>query len=81
MTVQADDDGFSTWEARWAESLRGSRLPPGGDVGDAVDLGPLKGNKGDQQYAVPRGARAGTVTIWCRAFTVAFGSARLRVAG
>ena len=50
---------------------------PGGGVKDAVDLGGLKGNKGDQQYDVPAGAEAGAVVIWCRAFTVAFGTATL----
>jgi hypothetical protein len=50
------------------------------DLGDVVDLGGLKGNKGDQQYDVPASAdlkRHRTVVIWCRAFSVAFGSARL----
>ena len=50
---------------------------PGGSVKDAVDLGGLKGNKGNQQYDVPAGAEAGAVVIWCRAFTVAFGTATL----
>lgn len=52
----------------------------GGDVGDFVDLGGLKGNKGTQQYELPAGldpARHGTVVVWCRAFSVAFGSADL----
>ena len=50
---------------------------PGGGVEDAVDLGKLKGNKGNQQYDVPAGAATGAVVIWCRAFTVAFGTATL----
>ena len=49
----------------------------GSSVKGAVDLGALKGNKGDQQYDVPRDAPDGAVIIWCRAFSVAFGSARL----
>jgi hypothetical protein len=59
------------------------RLVPGvsidGGVDGAVDLGALKGNRGDQQYDLPRDARiAGrTVVIWCRAFSVAFGHAAL----
>jgi hypothetical protein len=50
-----------------------------GGADGAVDLGALKGNRGDQQYAVPAGVRIArrTVVIWCRAFSVAFGSARL----
>jgi len=50
------------------------------DLGDVVDLGALKGNRGDQQYDVSRSVdtkRYRTVVIWCRAFSVAFGSARL----
>jgi electron transfer DM13 len=52
----------------------------GGDVGDHVDLGGLKGNKGTQEYDVPAGTaveRYSTVVIWCRAFSVAFGAADL----
>jgi hypothetical protein len=51
-----------------------------GDVDDLVDLGALKGNKGDQQYAIPRSvalARYSTVVIWCRAFSVLFARAPL----
>jgi Electron transfer DM13 len=59
------------------------RLAPDGSfdggADGAVDLGALKGNRGDQQYAVPAGVDIArrTVVIWCRAFSVAFGSARL----
>jgi hypothetical protein len=53
-------------------------------AGDAfVDLGGLKGNVGDQQYEIPRGADLGRLTkvvVWCRAFSVGFGAASLRVA-
>jgi len=49
----------------------------GSSVRGSVDLGALKGNKGDQQYDVPDGAPAGAVVIWCRAFSVAFGAAAL----
>jgi hypothetical protein len=59
------------------------RLVPG-DSTDAgaeghVDLGALKGNRGDQQYELPAGLDpAGhTVVVWCRAFSVAFAAARL----
>jgi hypothetical protein len=50
----------------------------GGAEGN-VDLGALKGNRGDQQYEIPQSARVGdrTVVIWCRAFSAPFGSARL----
>jgi hypothetical protein len=48
---------------------------------DFVDLGGLKGNVGDQQYEIPRGAdleRLTKVVVWCRAFSVGFGAAPLR---
>jgi len=57
-------------------------VPPGTDVEAGEDLGALKGNKGDQQYEVPGSLSTGdlergSVVIWCRAFSVAFGSADL----
>jgi len=53
----------------------------GGESGN-VDLGALTGNRGDQQYEIPAGAgvAGATVVVWCRAFSAAFGSARLRPA-
>lgn len=60
------------------------RLAPGdtsdGGASGSIDLGALKGNRGDQQYELPRrAALAGrTVVIWCRAFSAPFGSAPLR---
>lgn len=53
---------------------------PAGGVGGGLDLGRLRGNRGTQQYEVPAGTdlrRYGAVVIWCRAFTVAFGTAPL----
>ena len=53
----------------------------GGDLADgAVDLGGLKSTRGDQNYEVPASADAAAfagVTVWCRAFSVAFGTAPL----
>jgi hypothetical protein len=49
-------------------------------VDDFRDLGALKGNKGNQQYELPRGLdldRYTTVVIWCRAFSVNFARAPL----
>jgi hypothetical protein len=50
------------------------------EVDDFEDLGALKGNKGNQQYDIPRGLdldRYSTVVIWCRAFSVNFARAPL----
>jgi hypothetical protein len=50
------------------------------DDGDWVELGKLKGNKGDQAYAIPAGTdldRLGSVSIWCKRFSVSFGAATL----
>ena len=46
-----------------------------------VSLGRLKGNKGDQTYAVPAGvdlSRYASLVIWCKRFSTAFGTAPLR---
>ena len=51
-----------------------------GDVSDFVDLGGLRGNKGDQQYRIPASVDVGhysTVVVWCRAFSVLFTRAPL----
>ncbi|MET9854682.1 DM13 domain-containing protein [Streptomyces sp. NPDC006450] len=50
------------------------------DDGAYVSLGKLKGNKGDQNYAIPAGVNPsdyGSVTIWCDRFDVSFGAAAL----
>jgi hypothetical protein len=47
-----------------------------------VELGPMKGNIGDQNYEIPATvdlANYKTVTVWCRRFSVNFGSAPLTV--
>lgn len=49
---------------------------------DIVDLGPIKGNKGDQNYELPADvdlAKYQAVSIWCRRFSVNFASAPLTV--
>lgn len=71
-------------------TLTGFETSPGPDLrvylstdrgaGDFKDLGGLKGNVGEQQYDIASGvdlARYSTVVIWCRAFSVEFGSAAL----
>ena len=55
---------------------------PAGSADGAVSLGTLKGNKGDQQYAVPQGTELDAgwrVVVWCRAFAVSFTEAPLSV--
>ena len=63
-------------------------LVPAADVQDNstvksvgfVELGPMKGNIGDQNYDIPSTvdlATYRTVTIWCKRFGVNFGSAPL----
>ncbi|ARZ72086.1 DM13 domain-containing protein [Streptomyces sp. HU2014] len=50
------------------------------DDGAHRSLGSLKGNKGDQNYALPAGldlGRYGSVSIWCDRFDVSFGAAKL----
>jgi Electron transfer DM13 len=50
------------------------------DDGRWVEVGRLKGNKGNQVYDVPAGADLTTlrsVTIWCKRFSVSFGAAEL----
>ena len=47
---------------------------------DIVNLGRLKGNIGNQNYLIPAGTeitKHNTTLIWCRAFSVIFGSAQL----
>lgn len=50
------------------------------DDEEYVDLGPLKGNKGSQNYPIPDGVDISdltSVTIWCDRFSVSFGAAEL----
>jgi hypothetical protein len=64
-----------------------STNPVHGDEGGfddhVVNLGRLKGNKGDQNYALPAGTdlnRFASVVIWCNRFDSAFGAAALTAA-
>jgi len=54
-----------------------------GTIDDAfVDLGPLKGNQGNQNYAIPGDVEledVRSVSVWCRRFSVGFGVAPLVV--
>jgi hypothetical protein len=47
---------------------------------ERIDLGPLKGNEGDQNYSVPAGTdldKYKAVSIFCERFNVNFGAAPL----
>ncbi len=49
---------------------------------DFVDLGRLKANNGNQNYNIPLAtdlSKYDTVLIWCKAFSVLFGSAELKI--
>jgi hypothetical protein len=51
------------------------------DDGKWLELGDLKGNKGNANYAIPASADLDdltSVTIWCRRFSVSFGAAALK---
>jgi len=55
---------------------------PDGSVDGAVDLGRLKADRGNQNYAVPQGAlngapSMGSVVIWCKQFSHLFATAPL----
>lgn len=50
---------------------------------DFIDLGALKGNRGNQNYSVPAGVDISafkSAVIWCRRFTVGFAVAPLQAA-
>jgi hypothetical protein len=50
------------------------------DTGRRVELGELKGNKGNQTYDIPADADLSTVrsvTIWSGRFSVSYGAAAL----
>ena len=62
----------------------GSHLGHVFDDGQWRELGRLKGNIGNQVYAIPDGtdlAKLDAVTIWCKRFSVSFGAAALAPAG
>jgi hypothetical protein len=61
-----------------------SQVPAGRDLhayrNGFIDLGPLKGNRGSQNYAIPAGTDLSnfkSAVIWCRRFLVGFGVAPL----
>jgi hypothetical protein len=79
-------EGFETSNGPDLVVYLSSKTPSGSDDWygydeDFVDLGPLKGNIGDQNYLIPEGVdldRYATAVVWCRRFTVGFAAASLR---
>ncbi|MFI0977485.1 DM13 domain-containing protein [Streptomyces sp. NPDC021093] len=65
-------------------SRRDAAAAEGGLGEGAVELGRLKGNRGNQNYTVPTGtdpAAYRSVVIWCARFSVSFGAADLAPTG
>jgi Electron transfer DM13 len=65
-----------------------SQNPADGEDGlfddDYLDLGPLKGNVGDQNYGIPPEVDPlgyASVVVWCDRFSVSFGAADLAATG
>lgn len=89
MTIELADGGrvltLTSFEVDNGPDLRvylvaGSAASEG-EVDDFVDLGGLKGNRGNQQYDIPADInleRYATAVIWCRAFSVLFARAPLQ---
>lgn len=51
-----------------------------GSGGERIELAPLKGNQGAQNYELPAGvdpASVAAVAVWCKCFDSAFAEARL----
>ena len=51
------------------------------DDGAHVELGRLKGNRGNQVYPIPAGVQLDdyrSISVWCKRFAVSFGAALLR---
>jgi hypothetical protein len=81
-------EGFETSDGPDLLVYLSAKEPVGSDDwygydADFVDLGPLKGNVGNQNYAIPAGVdleRYSTAVVWCRRFTVGFAAAVLEPA-
>jgi hypothetical protein len=90
-TIYSLDDGtrilrlenFSTSNGPKVHVILTDHPVTGNDVEDdkSVDLGDLKGNTGNQNYAIPAGvdlAHVKAVAIYCERFKVNFGAATLK---
>ena len=84
VKVIALDDGTSILRLENFKATNGPDLyvylATDKSASDIVNLGRLKGNIGNQNYAIPAGTnltKYNTALIWCKAFSVLFGSAQL----
>ncbi|MBI4935507.1 MAG: DM13 domain-containing protein [Actinobacteria bacterium] len=84
LVLVADDGSrfvrFESFATSNGPDVRVFLAPDESGVADAVDLGPLQGNVGDQNYAIPEGtdlATLDTVLVWCVRFDALFGAAAL----
>ena len=84
VKVIALDDGTSVLRLENFKATNGPDLyvylATDKSASDIVNLGRLKGNIGNQNYAIPAGTnltKYNTALIWCKAFSVLFGSAQL----
>ena len=84
VKVVALDDGTSVLRLENFKATNGPDLyvylATDRSTSDIVNLSRLKGNIGNQNYPIPAGtdlAKYNTVLIWCKAFSVLFGSAQL----
>ncbi|MGM7700390.1 DM13 domain-containing protein [Pseudalkalibacillus sp. Hm43] len=71
---------FEQFEATNGPDLYVYLAEEGKPTKEGIELGKLKGNKGDQNYPLPKGAdlsQFNTVVIWCKAFDEDFGYAAL----
>jgi hypothetical protein len=82
--VIALDDGTSVLRLENFKATNGPDLyvylATDKSASDIVNLGRLKGNIGNQNYPIPSGTdvtKYNTALIWCKAFSVLFGSAQL----
>jgi hypothetical protein len=65
----------------WLSSAAAPTSNEAVETGRFLDLGGLKANHGNQNYAVPVGAGLSgyrSVVLWCARFNVVFGSAPLK---
>src|SRR4051812_42733707 len=85
IPLEADGDGRSILRLEDFKSTNGPNvhiyLATDKTASDFIDLGRLKANNGNQNYDIPLGTNVtkyNITLIWCKDFSVLFGSAQLR---